>query len=151
MNDAPILICYDGSDDAQCAIDAAADLLGPRHAVVLDVAPPLTAAESLAVMSPVTPAAVFEQLNKDDARQHAGAGAERARHAGFDAEARANVEAPTWEGIVNVADTIDAAVIVLGSRGLKGGREVFEGSVSHDVAEHAGRPVLIVPPPRQRP
>jgi nucleotide-binding universal stress UspA family protein len=26
--------------------------------------------------------------------------------------------------------------------------EAVEGSVSHDVAEHAGRPVLIVPPPR---
>jgi nucleotide-binding universal stress UspA family protein len=52
---------------------------------------------------------------------------------------------------VDVADTIDAAVIVLGSRGLKGAREVFEGSVSHDVAEHAGRPVLIVPPLRERP
>jgi nucleotide-binding universal stress UspA family protein len=151
MNDAPILICYDGSDDAQRAIDAAADLLGPRSAVVLDIGPPLTAAESLAVMAPVTPGAAFEELNEDDARQRAQAGAEQARHAGFDAEARANLAAPTWEGIVDVADTIDAAVIVLGSRGLKGAREVFEGSVSHDVAEHAGRPVLIVPPPRERP
>jgi nucleotide-binding universal stress UspA family protein len=37
-------------------------------------------------------------------------------------------------------------VIVVGSRGLTGLRELFEGSVSHDVAEHACRPVLIVPP-----
>jgi nucleotide-binding universal stress UspA family protein len=151
MNDAPILICYDGSDDAQRAIDAAADLLGPRRAVVLDVGPPLTPAESFAVMAPVTPGAAFEELNEDDARQRARAGAELARQAGFNAEARANLGAPTWEGIVDVADTIDAAVIVLGSRGLKGAREVFEGSVSHDVAEHAGRPVLIVPPRRERP
>jgi nucleotide-binding universal stress UspA family protein len=42
-------------------------------------------------------------------------------------------------------------VIVLGSRGLKGAREAFEGSVSHQVAEQAGRPVLIVPPPHDRP
>jgi nucleotide-binding universal stress UspA family protein len=41
---------------------------------------------------------------------------------------------------------IDAAVIVTGSRGLRAVSELFEGSVSHDVAEHAGRPVLIVPP-----
>jgi nucleotide-binding universal stress UspA family protein len=151
MNEAPILICYDGSDDAQRAIDAAADLLGPRRAVVLDVGPPLTPAESLAVMAPVAPGAAFEELNEDDARQRARAGAELARQAGFNAEARANLGAPAWEGIVDVADTIDAAVIVLGSRGLKGAREVFEGSVSHDVAEHAGRPVLIVPPRRERP
>ena len=35
-------ICYDGSDDAQRAIAAAPGLLGPRHAVVLDVGPPRT-------------------------------------------------------------------------------------------------------------
>jgi nucleotide-binding universal stress UspA family protein len=150
MNEAPILICYDGSDDAQRAIDAAADLLGPRRAVVLDVGPPLTAAESLVATAPVTPGAAFEELNKDDARQRARAGAELARRAGFVAEARAGLGAPTWEGIVDTADELDAAVIVLGSRGLKGAREAFEGSVSHQVAEQAGRPVLIVPPPRER-
>jgi nucleotide-binding universal stress UspA family protein len=147
MNDAPILICYDGSDNARRAIDAAADLLGPRRAVVLDVGPPLTAAESLAVTAPVTPGAAFEELNEDDARQRARAGAELAHRAGFVAEARADLAAPTWGGIVDVADEVDAAVIVLGSRGLKGAREAFEGSVSHEVAEHAGRPVLVVPPP----
>jgi nucleotide-binding universal stress UspA family protein len=36
----------------------------------------------------------------------------------------------------------------MGSRGLNGARELFEGSLSHQVAEHAGRPVLIVPPPQ---
>jgi nucleotide-binding universal stress UspA family protein len=37
-------------------------------------------------------------------------------------------------------------VIVIGSRGLNGLREIVEGSLSHEVAQHAGRPVLIVPP-----
>ena len=151
MNEAPILICYDGSDGAERAIDTAADLLGPRRAVVLDVGPPLTAAESLAVVAPVWPGEVFEETNEDDARQRARAGAELARKAGFDAEARAGLAAPTWGGIVDTANEIDAAVIVLGSRGLKGAREALEGSVSHQVAEQAGRPVLVVPPPHGRP
>jgi nucleotide-binding universal stress UspA family protein len=146
MKDAPILICYDGSDGAQRAIDAAAELFGRRRAVVLDVGPTLTAAESLAATSPVTPAAAFEELNEDAARERARVGAEQARRAGFDAEARADLGAPTWEGIVDVGDEIDASVIVVGSRGLTGPRELVEGSVSHEVAEHAGRPVLIVPP-----
>ena len=150
MNNASILICYDGSDSAKHAIDAAADILGPHRAVVLDVGSPLTAAESLAVVAPVAPGAAFEQLNEDDARQRAQVGADHARRAGFDAEARADLAAPTWQGIVDVADEIDAAVIVLGSRGLGAGRELLEGSVSHEVAEHAGRPVLIVPPPAGR-
>jgi nucleotide-binding universal stress UspA family protein len=150
MDDANILICYDGSDSAKHAIDAAAEILGPRRAVVLDVGSPLTAAESLAVMAPVAPSAAFEELNEDDARQRAQVGADRARRAGFDAESRADLAAPTWQGIIDVADEIDAAVIVLGSRGLDGARELLEGSVSHEVAQHAGRPLLIVPPPAGR-
>jgi nucleotide-binding universal stress UspA family protein len=146
MQDAPILICYDGSDGAQRAIEVAAGLLGSRRAVVLAVGPPLTETESLAVLSPVTPAAAFEELNEDDARRRADDGAERARRVGFEAEARAELAAPTWEGITDAADELDAAVIVTGSRGLRGAGELFKGSVSHDVAEHAGRPVLIVPP-----
>ena len=146
MPDTPILICYDGSDGAERAIDVAAALLGPGRATVLDVGPPITPAESLATLSPVVPGAAFEELNTDDALARARVGAEHARRAGFAAEARGGIGAPTWEGIVDVADEIDAAVIVLGSRGLNGAKELFEGSVSHDVAEHAGRPVLIVPP-----
>jgi nucleotide-binding universal stress UspA family protein len=148
MDDAPILICYDGTEGAHRAIESAAALLGPRRAVVVDLGPPLTAAESYAVMSPVTPGAAFEELNEEDALRRAKVGAERARRAGFEAEARGGIAAPTWEGIVDVADEIDAAVIVMGSRGLKGVREVFE-SISLQVAEHAGRPVLLVPPPKE--
>jgi nucleotide-binding universal stress UspA family protein len=148
MDTAPILICYDGSDGARRAIDAAAALFGSRRAVVVDVGPPLTPAESLAVFSPVAPAAAFEELNAEDALTRARDGAERARQAGFAAEARGGVAAPTWQGIVDLADEIDAAVIVLGSRGLNGAQERLRGSVSHDVAERAGRPVLIVPPPK---
>ena len=150
MKDAPILICYDGSTDAGRGIASAAALLGPRHAVVLDIAPPITPAESVATISPVVPGNAFEELNSADAGQVAARGAELARSSGFDAEARAEVAAPTWEGIVDVADELDAAVIVIGSRGLSGLKEIAEGSLSHQVAEHAGRPVLIVPPSDDR-
>ena len=148
MTEGPILFCYDGSDNADHAIEVTAGLLGSRRSVVLDVAPPLTAAESIATVSPVVPGAAFEDLNTADALTRARAGAEHARTAGFDAEARATIGTPTWEAIIDVADEIDASVIVLGSRGLSGARELLLGSVSHDVAEHASRPVLIVPPAR---
>jgi nucleotide-binding universal stress UspA family protein len=147
---APILICYDGSEGSRRAIDAAAALLGPRDAVVLDLGPPLTVSESYAALSPVLPGEAFEELNVDEASTRAIEGAERAKHAGFRAQPRGGIGAPTWEGVVYVADEIDAAVIVMGSRGLTGAREALEGSVSHQVAEHAGRPVLIVPPANGR-
>jgi nucleotide-binding universal stress UspA family protein len=143
MNDAPLLICYDDSDGARHAIEAAAKLLPHRRAVVLDVAPPLTPAESVAALGAVVPD--FEDLNTDDALARARTGAEHAREAGFDAEARADLAAPTWDGVVEAAEELGAAAIVVGSRGLNGAQELLKGSFSHDVAEHAGRPVLLVP------
>ena len=59
MDDAPILICYDGSADSDRAIEAAAALLGPRRAVVVDIGPTLTAAESVAGVSSVVPGGAF--------------------------------------------------------------------------------------------
>jgi len=147
VDDAPILICYDGSLDARRGIETAATLFGTRRAVVLDVGPPLTGAESVAAVASVVPGNAFEELNTAAAGEVAGQGAEIARSSGLDAEARTALAAPTWEGIVDVADELDAAVIVIGSRGLSGLKEILEGSLSHELAEHAGRPVLVVPPP----
>ena len=147
MDDAPILICYDGSDGARNSIPAAAALLAGHRALVLDVGPLLMVAESYAAVG--SNAAELEYLASEDAFELAEEGAELARRAGFRAVARAELEAQTWQGVVEVADEIGASVIVLGSRGLTGVHELLEGgSVSHQVAQHAGRPVLIVPPPR---
>jgi nucleotide-binding universal stress UspA family protein len=148
VDSAPMLICYDGSEGARRAIGSAADLFGHRRAVVLDLAAPLTTTEALASIDTVAPP--FEEWNLDQAATRAQEGAVVAREAGLTAEARGELGAPTWDGVVYVADEIDAAVIVMGSRGLTGAREVIEGSLSHQVAEHAGRPVLIVPPARRR-
>jgi nucleotide-binding universal stress UspA family protein len=145
-----VLICYDGSDEAGRAIDVAAALLVSTTAVVLDVAPPLTAAEQVATIASVVPGtAAFHDLNEADALQRARAGVERALRAGFRAEARAEVASPVWDSIIEVADELDAAAIVIGSRGLSGLREFAQGSVSHAVAKQARRPLLIVPAPRR--
>jgi nucleotide-binding universal stress UspA family protein len=146
--DEPILICYDDSPEAVRAIEAAAALLGPRRAVVVDVLPWMSGAESVAASSSIVPGTAFEEVNEAEARRIAGRGAEIARSAGFEAEPRGELASSTWAGIVGVADELDAAVIVIGPRGLTGMKKIFDASVSQQVAEHAGRPVLIVPPPR---
>lgn len=146
MDNTRILICYDGTTGSERAIEVAAALLGPRPAVVLDVGVPITPAESLVSVSSVVPGGAFEEINQDEALTRARTGAEHARRAGFEAEARSEVAAPTWEGITTVADEIDASVIVIGSRGQSGARELLNGSVSHEVAVHSRRPVLVVPP-----
>jgi nucleotide-binding universal stress UspA family protein len=142
-----ILICYDGSEESRRGIEAAASLLGPRRAVVLDVGPTLTRTESLAAVTGELGGGEFEALNGEVALEVATEGAARARAAGFDAEPQGAVASPTWEGIVETADEIDAALIVIGSRGHESLRGRLEPSTSHDLAVHAGRPVLIVPRP----
>jgi nucleotide-binding universal stress UspA family protein len=51
------------------------------------------------------------------------------------------------QGTIDVADEIDAGPIVVGSRDLMGAREVFEGSVSYEVAKHASCRCSFPPPP----
>ncbi len=142
--DGPILICYDGSPGAQHAIAVAGALLPGRAAVVLDVGPLDLVSETYAAGS--LGASNIGNAVYEGTLEQAEAGAELAEQAGFDAVPRAAVDAPTWRGITAVADEIDAAVIVLGSDGRTGFRELLEGSVSHGVTEHTGRPVLVVPP-----
>ena len=51
----------------------------------------------------------------------------------------------TWHTILDVADEYDAGFIVVGARGLSTFKSVMLGSVSHGIAQHAHRPVLVVP------
>ena len=72
-SDRPILICYDGSDEAHRAIAAAANLLPGRSAVVLNVAPPLLPEQSYEeLFAPAVPD--FAQDNARMARERAEGG-----------------------------------------------------------------------------
>jgi nucleotide-binding universal stress UspA family protein len=64
-------------------------------------------------------------------------------------DADIDVEAVVVEGpavTVLVGEATGAELLVVGSRGLGGFRELLLGSVSHQCAQHAPCPVLIVPP-----
>ncbi len=50
--------------------------------------------------------------------------------------------------LVAEAEAVDADLLVVGSRGLGGLRELLLGSVSHACCQHARCPVLVVPPRR---
>ena len=141
-----ILICFDGSVEARRAIDAVAAIFPGASAIVLDVAATL---DSDARYASVAAAAMdFDELNEEDARRHAREGAAYACRAGLRATPYGVLAADTWRGVVDVVEGVDAALIVVGSRGLSGVRVWVEGSLSHELLRHVRRPLLVVPPPR---
>lgn len=147
----PILLCFDGSGDAENAIRAAGDLLGQRPAVVITVAEPLKLWEpsdpATILDAPIgmllSKALQLEEIIQDVAQEQVSRGVELARAAGFDAQGQVGRGKP-WKAICEVADQLDAEAIVLGARGLSRVESALLGSVSATVSSHAGRPVLII-------
>lgn len=47
--------------------------------------------------------------------------------------------------LIQAADSEDAALVVVGRRGLGGFAEFWVGSTSHQLTHHLGRPLVIIP------
>jgi len=143
----PILICYDSSDGARKAIETVARLLPGRKAVVLHVWSPMAVIAAAYGGVVALPSYDDSELRKA-ALKVAEDGARVASEAGLEAGAEvAEVTYDgTWHTILDVAAQHDSPLLVLGARGLSTFKSVVLGSVSHSVAQHAHRPVLIVPP-----
>jgi nucleotide-binding universal stress UspA family protein len=147
-----VLIAYDGSDDAAAAIRHAGSVLGARPAVVVHVWESLAGLLLHTDVDGLTDSMrdAAEELDQEDRRNGeriATEGEELARQAGFDAEAHATQGKPkAWPVLLKVAEKIDAAAIVIGSRGLGCVKSALMGSVSSGLLHHADRPVLVVPP-----
>ena len=146
------LIAYDGSDDAAAAIRSAGHLLAPRPAIVAHVWDSLAAlllhTDVRGLTGGMRDAA--EELDEEDrleAERVAMEGAELAREAGFAAEAHALQGKPkAWPTLLAKAGEMDAAVVVIGSRGQGAVKSALFGSVSSGLLHHAHRPLLVVPP-----
>jgi nucleotide-binding universal stress UspA family protein len=143
--DRPVLLSYDGSDDAKHAISEAAKLLGPRPALVLTVWQDAAAIPAFAWAAPMPDLDDLLSAAREGARRVAGEGVEVAGAAGFAATPLV-VESggPVWGAVVEAADAHDVAAVVMGSRGLSGVKSILMGSVSSGVLHHATRPVVVV-------
>jgi nucleotide-binding universal stress UspA family protein len=150
-----ILVCYDGSSDAQSAIDCAAQLMPGAETTVLCV---WEAYRDIIARSGAMGVGGFGMVGAVDGGEEADAacresageiareGAERAGAAGLVAQPRiASRVAGIAAAILDVAADVEAGVVVLGTRGRGGVKSYLLGSVSHEVTEHADRAVLVVP------
>ena len=144
----PVLFCYDGSDGSKTALTAAVELIKPADAVVLVVWMPasiqLARAGSFIVAMPNE--GEIDEQEAARAQELAEEGAAGARERGYNATARvAEADESVARTIDEIAQEIDAGLVVCGQRGRGPIGSAFLGSVSHALASHAKRPVLIAP------
>ena len=134
-----ILVGYDGSDPAARALRTAlglAEALGARVWVVHATAPPPR---------------VLEPQTEEQRGSEEGAVEETMRRVReLAGEHRVELELVVREGppaavIERVAGEVSAELVVVGTRGLRGARQVLLGSVSAAVVNHGHRPTLVVP------
>jgi nucleotide-binding universal stress UspA family protein len=150
-----ILLCYDGSADAQAAIDRAGQLMPGSKATVLVIWE--TILETMTRNGALGMGFGMVGLYSDDgadttikqaAIDTAAAGVQLAAAAGLVAQPRVvNRDDDIAAVILAEAADLDASVIVMGTRGLGGVKSLMLGSVSHAVLRHADRPVLVIPSP----
>jgi nucleotide-binding universal stress UspA family protein len=144
----PLVICYDGSEDAKYAIRHAGGMLHGGKALVVTVWEPTVLLSSFGWAGGTAEGVNFVELDRtaaESAGRVAEEGARIARDVGFDAEPAAiKATGPTWEMVLAIANGNDAAAIVVGSRGLGGLSRMLMGSVSTAVVHHADRPVLVI-------
>jgi nucleotide-binding universal stress UspA family protein len=139
----PVLFAYDGSELARLAIEqAAVQLAAGREAIVLCVWQPADVG-----FVPVGEGG----LDATDAKQVLAAAEQTAAHgaalaeaAGFRAEPMAIEAAPTWKGVVEVAEQRGAGLIVLGSHRRSGIAGRLLGSVAAAVVAHTATSVMVV-------
>jgi nucleotide-binding universal stress UspA family protein len=150
----PVVVAFDRSDEAHAAVKAAASLFRGHPFVVVSVwepglaiaAVPADTGVGLAYPMP-SPEEVeqVDQVQHEHAAATAEAGAALARSLGATAEAlpvedRVNVA----ETIHAIAEQVDAAAIVVGSRGLGGVKSAVMGSTSRRLLRDSRRPILVV-------
>jgi nucleotide-binding universal stress UspA family protein len=148
-----VILGYDGSPAANAAIDAGARLFPQARASVAHVWTPPFASTGLrqrlwrGTGRVDEFVAEVEREGEREAGRVAAVGVVLGRAAGWDAEPVV-VRSYGGEGIqlAEVAEKMDADVVVVGSRGL-GGAQAVLGSVSDMVVHYSTRPVLVLPHP----
>jgi nucleotide-binding universal stress UspA family protein len=139
-----MLLCYDGSDDARHAIAEAAACWPGRPASVLHVAHSFIDWGMGPSMGPLLDIPGVDEALREEAQTILDEGVRVAREAGLPAEPMLRMTPrAVWRTINDVAEELDAGVIVAGSHGERLRDLLPLGSVARSLMSHARRPVLV--------
>jgi nucleotide-binding universal stress UspA family protein len=139
----PAIFAYDGSDLAAYAIEQAARQLAPgRQALVVCVWQPADVGFVPAKGRKLQAAAANEV--EAAAQETAEEGADLAKEAGFDPRPLTVEAAPTWKGLVKVAEDHRCGLIVIGSHQRHGLLGHLAGSVAAATIAHFDSNVLVI-------
>jgi nucleotide-binding universal stress UspA family protein len=137
-----IVVGTDGSATAEAAVDRAAalaKLTGARVELVTGYRDDYSSFALGTGMSPV--------ILADDARKAASGCVEKAaarlRSGGLEVETHCMGGDPA-NALLDIAEATDADLIVIGSKGMRGGRRFLLGNVPNKVSHHAPCSVMIV-------
>jgi nucleotide-binding universal stress UspA family protein len=144
-----IVVGTDGSETATRAVEVAAELAGAEDGAVLHIVsvtkPVSAAAVGLSQIAPAGAGVVQGQWQDDavrDLNEQLKRVADKIGGAVPSIETYARIGAPA-DVLCELARQRHADLIVVGNRGMKGGRRLL-GSVPNDVSHHAPCSVLIV-------
>jgi nucleotide-binding universal stress UspA family protein len=153
-NARPVVVSFDGSTPSAAALQVAAAELPGRHLLIVSVWEP---GFTTAMLTPTDATgmtfaqpnpeeiATVDRLQRDHATAVAEAGVAMAQQLGASAEAvPAQNEASVAETVAAVAERRDAALIVVGSRGLGAVKARLLGSTTRRLLHESHRPVLVV-------
>ena len=142
-----ILVALDGSEHATKALDTAVRLAQRCDGeLVLFHAIQLSALRG-DYHAMVTPAArkIYRGLGREQGEAILDSAEKTAKDMGLEKVVRSMVESDsTAKAILAAAESVGADLLVLGTRGLTGLRELAMGSVAHKVTSAAHCPVLVV-------
>jgi nucleotide-binding universal stress UspA family protein len=148
-----IVIAFDGSEASRVALERAAELFPGRPAVIATVWEPGLIMQpavydsfgSLPRPPDLEMVAEVDRAQRDRATDVARAGAELAGSLGLVAEPRSvEDQVDVADTLVDLAETTDAAAIVIGSHGVTGFRSRIVGSVARKLLAHCRCPVVVV-------
>ena len=148
-----VVMGYDGSQEAGTAIDVGVSLFPGAHGWITYLWVPPFASDKVRrrlrsrARDTDELVALVEQEGEREAERVVATGVTLAGAAGWDAEPLLK---RTWGGegwrIAQVAEEVDADLVIIGSRGL-GGAKALLGSVSDLVVHYCARPMVVVPHP----